>query len=129
MKEHFSRGHPKEKEAVHQIIIDLLSNEVFTKTPAREGHAAFPKSPNQMKRPAWCLNSHPVTAKSSAHPTEALKPATVNIVAVPPRPPARPYAAQKPMLPLSREHNSPTHHPVTKKLLPLMTAYHWKRPP
>ena len=41
-EQHFSRGNPKEDEAVSQIINDLLSNKVFTKTPGREGYETFP---------------------------------------------------------------------------------------
>jgi len=42
-EQHFSRGNPKEEEAVVQIISDLQSSKVFTKTPGREGYASFPK--------------------------------------------------------------------------------------
>lgn len=40
---HFARKIPKEEEAVNQITTDLLSNDVFKRTPGREGYAAFPK--------------------------------------------------------------------------------------
>lgn len=42
-EQHFSRDNPKEEEAVHQIISDLLNNGVFMKKPGREGYSAFPK--------------------------------------------------------------------------------------
>ena len=42
-EQHFSRDNPKEEEAVHQIINDLLSNDIFTKKPGRDGYSAFPK--------------------------------------------------------------------------------------
>ena len=42
-EKHSARRTPKELEAVHQIIIDLVSNEVFTKNPGREGYVSFPK--------------------------------------------------------------------------------------
>ena len=42
-EQHANRKNPKEKEAVHQIINDLLGNEVFTNTPDREGYESFPK--------------------------------------------------------------------------------------
>ena len=42
-EQHFSRDNPKEEEAVHQIINDLLSNDVFSKKPGRDGYSAFPK--------------------------------------------------------------------------------------
>lgn len=42
-EQHFSRGNPKEEEAVNQIINDLLSNKVFTKTPGCEGYETFPE--------------------------------------------------------------------------------------
>ena len=42
-EQHFSRDNPKEEEAVHQIISDLLNNGVFIKKPGREGYSAFPK--------------------------------------------------------------------------------------
>ena len=42
-EQHFSRGNPKEEEAVSQIINNLLSNRVFTKTPGREGFESFPE--------------------------------------------------------------------------------------
>ena len=41
--QHSARRTPKEEEAVNQIIIDLLSNDVFNKRPGREGYASFPK--------------------------------------------------------------------------------------
>ena len=41
--DHFARGIPKEEEAVNLITGDLISNDVFKKTPGREGYASFPK--------------------------------------------------------------------------------------
>jgi len=40
---HFARKIPNEEEAVNQITTDLLSNDVFKRTPGREGYASFPK--------------------------------------------------------------------------------------
>ena len=40
-KKHSARRTPKELEAVHQIIIDLVSNKVFTKNTGREGYVSF----------------------------------------------------------------------------------------
>lgn len=42
-EQHFSRGNPKEEEAVSQKINDLLSKKVFTKTPGREAYETFPE--------------------------------------------------------------------------------------
>ena len=40
---HFARRIPKEEEAVNQIIIELMTNDVFKNTPGREGYPSFPK--------------------------------------------------------------------------------------
>lgn len=42
-EQHFGRKTPKEEEAVNQVIVDLLCNEAFQRTPGREGYASFPK--------------------------------------------------------------------------------------
>ena len=42
-EQHFSCNNPKEEEAVHQIISDLLSNGVFINRPGCETYSAFPK--------------------------------------------------------------------------------------
>lgn len=42
-EKHSARRIPEELEAVHQIIIDLASNKVFTKNPGREGYVSFPQ--------------------------------------------------------------------------------------
>ena len=39
-EEHFSRDNPKEEQAVHQIISDLLNNGIFMKRPGRERYSA-----------------------------------------------------------------------------------------
>ena len=41
--DHVARKIPKEEEAVNLITGDLLSNDVFKKTPGREGYEPFPK--------------------------------------------------------------------------------------
>ena len=41
-EQHFARDNPKEEEAVHQIINDLLSNNIFVKKPGCDGYLAFP---------------------------------------------------------------------------------------
>jgi len=42
-EKHSARRTPKELEAVHQIILDLVNNKVFTKNPGREGYVSFPQ--------------------------------------------------------------------------------------
>lgn len=44
---------PKEEEAVHQIINDLLSSGVFTKKPGCEGYSAFPKFKRGLDGPEY----------------------------------------------------------------------------
>ena len=42
-EDHYARRTPKEEEAVNQVIVDLLGNDAFKKTPGRQGYASFPK--------------------------------------------------------------------------------------
>ena len=40
---YYRRKVPKEEEAVNQIILDLMTNDVFKKHPGREGYPSFSK--------------------------------------------------------------------------------------
>ena len=77
-EQHFSRDNPKEEEAVHQIISDLLSNGVFIKKLGHEKYSAFPKFKRDLmdgldyrdlnKNISIQLNKHCFLNMNSLHP-------------------------------------------------------------